>query len=639
MKRHQTNSLLDLLASDDSGELNETDAARHETRRALLRAAWHAPEDVSEAFNQRMLLSYQNLNAGNEVNENTSLSTNNAAAASILTAQAAATPHNSDVPLFNTDNSLVNLESKQHTNLYEEAKMKYCPHCQQEFADKFSFCPSDGTPLTETSVATEIGQVATTTTTNTTGRNDAAVNSASYAAGINGGAASEPLAFSPTDIRVKRSATSAAAAAANNAHSVENTTTTNGAPPDNIATVAGTLGASAAAANTSSSVTARGAYHLTIIEDASLANRLTKEIREIAAASRLTYPEFKRDPLGFTKRTFIGFGTYAWNAFKQPNVAIGSVAGLFVVLLVVAAIITASTMKRAPETAEKIREDIEYVGEVQDIPPDEPEKPKPDEAIGDSNAGGRVGFRDKSRGEGSEPTPKKATGGGGGGREESEPPSKGVVPPASEQQQIVTPKPEIPKIKNPTLPVAVVSKGDPLLFPERVTGPFGDPNSRSNKPSSGPGRGDGIGVGDGNNIGEGEGGGYGRGRGGNMGGGDFAGNGGGGAGGGRGSNGAKPPEKSVYSAREVTSKAVILSTLEAPYTEEARKNQIQGTVRLRAVLGANGQITGIAPVSGLPYGLTEQAIAVARKITFKPATKDGRPVSQYVTLAFQFNMY
>ena len=32
----------------------------------------------------------------------------------------------------------------------EVVKMKQCPTCQEDFADKFSFCPVDGTPLVAT---------------------------------------------------------------------------------------------------------------------------------------------------------------------------------------------------------------------------------------------------------------------------------------------------------------------------------------------------------------------------------------------------------------------------------------------------------------------------------------------------------
>ncbi|HEX8127914.1 MAG TPA: energy transducer TonB, partial [Pyrinomonadaceae bacterium] len=95
----------------------------------------------------------------------------------------------------------------------------------------------------------------------------------------------------------------------------------------------------------------------------------------------------------------------------------------------------------------------------------------------------------------------------------------------------------------------------------------------------------------------------------------------------------------TFAAKEVTRKAQILSKPEPLYTEEARKNQVTGTVRLRLVLGASGSISGIVPVSRLPDGLTEKAIEAARRISFTPAEKDGRRVSQYVTIEYNFNIY
>jgi protein TonB len=89
----------------------------------------------------------------------------------------------------------------------------------------------------------------------------------------------------------------------------------------------------------------------------------------------------------------------------------------------------------------------------------------------------------------------------------------------------------------------------------------------------------------------------------------------------------------------VTSKARVLSKPEPQYTEEARKNQITGTVVLRAVFSSSGQVTQIRAVSGLPYGLTERAIAAARQIKFVPATKDGRQVSMWMQLEYNFNLY
>jgi len=44
-------------------------------------------------------------------------------------------------------------------------------------------------------------------------------------------------------------------------------------------------------------------------------------------------------------------------------------------------------------------------------------------------------------------------------------------------------------------------------------------------------------------------------------------------------------------------------------------------------------------VSGLPHGLTRRAVDAARGITFQPAQIDGRPVSMWMELQYNFNLY
>jgi TonB family protein len=95
----------------------------------------------------------------------------------------------------------------------------------------------------------------------------------------------------------------------------------------------------------------------------------------------------------------------------------------------------------------------------------------------------------------------------------------------------------------------------------------------------------------------------------------------------------------IFKPSEVDSKARILSRPEPQYTEEARKNQVSGTVVLRAVFSSDGTVTNIRTVSGLPNGLTEKAMEAARQIRFAPATKDGRTVSQYIQIEYNFNGY
>ena len=107
-------------------------------------------------------------------------------------------------------------------------------------------------------------------------------------------------------------------------------------------------------------------------------------------------------------------------------------------------------------------------------------------------------------------------------------------------------------------------------------------------------------------------------------------------GGGPGPNGPEPDYTRPFTHREVTKKIVITYKPEPGYTDEALKNGVEGVVRLRAVLNVSGEVTDISVVKGLPDGLTEKAIAAAKKIRFNPAEKDGRKVSQYVVLEYNF---
>jgi TonB family protein len=94
-----------------------------------------------------------------------------------------------------------------------------------------------------------------------------------------------------------------------------------------------------------------------------------------------------------------------------------------------------------------------------------------------------------------------------------------------------------------------------------------------------------------------------------------------------------------HTMQEVERKALIVYKPEPPYTEEARKNNVTGVVRLRVVLNSTGHVTDAEVLKPLSDGLTESALRVARHMRFFPAVKDGRPVSQYVMLEYNFNIY
>jgi protein TonB len=90
---------------------------------------------------------------------------------------------------------------------------------------------------------------------------------------------------------------------------------------------------------------------------------------------------------------------------------------------------------------------------------------------------------------------------------------------------------------------------------------------------------------------------------------------------------------------QVDQRPQVLSKTEPQYTEEARRNQITGTVMLRAIFSSAGEVVQIRALNTLPFGLTERAIAAARQIKFVPAMKGGHPVSVFMQLEYNFNLY
>ena len=91
--------------------------------------------------------------------------------------------------------------------------------------------------------------------------------------------------------------------------------------------------------------------------------------------------------------------------------------------------------------------------------------------------------------------------------------------------------------------------------------------------------------------------------------------------------------------RKGTNPLRITAKPKAGYTDDARANNVEGAVRLKVTLLANGQVGSITVVDGLPDGLTEQAIAAARRLKFEPATKDGVAVSKIITIDYSFTIY
>ena len=98
-------------------------------------------------------------------------------------------------------------------------------------------------------------------------------------------------------------------------------------------------------------------------------------------------------------------------------------------------------------------------------------------------------------------------------------------------------------------------------------------------------------------------------------------------------------DERIYKPREVNERYQILKKPTPTYTREARRHLTKGVVVLRAILAADETIKHIEVETGLPHGLSEKAIEAAQQIKFKPAKKDGKPVSVWVELEYHFDVY
>jgi hypothetical protein len=96
-----------------------------------------------------------------------------------------------------------------------------------------------------------------------------------------------------------------------------------------------------------------------------------------------------------------------------------------------------------------------------------------------------------------------------------------------------------------------------------------------------------------------------------------------------------------------STKARVKAKPQPPCPKEANERRVQATIVLKAIFRSTGEVTDIkfATVrpSGLPDDLvrqlTEESMKAAAQIKFEPATKEGRPVSMYMQLEYNFTCY
>jgi TonB family protein len=214
--------------------------------------------------------------------------------------------------------------------------------------------------------------------------------------------------------------------------------------------------------------------------------------------------------------------------------------------------------------------------------------------------------------------PKSATqagGGGGGGDRSIVEANKGKLPDRA-KDTVTPPQPQtLDKPKLPDPPTINVQKN--IQLPDNMNMPMIGMKQSANVTlaSAGSGSGAGMGSGSGGGMGPGGGNGYGPGYGGNAGGG-------------------------LYQVGGRISSPEVVHSVEAEFSDEARRAKYQGVCLISLIVDAQGNPQDIRVARALGMGLDEKAIEAIRQYKFKPAMKDGKTaVPVMIQIEVDFRLY
>ncbi len=101
---------------------------------------------------------------------------------------------------------------------------------------------------------------------------------------------------------------------------------------------------------------------------------------------------------------------------------------------------------------------------------------------------------------------------------------------------------------------------------------------------------------------------------------------------------AGPEESGALKVGGDVKEPVLLNRVQPAYPEEARKNRIQGSVILSTIVDDKGNVEKVEPVESPDPLLTDAAIEAVRKWTYRPATKNGKPVKVRMTVTVAFKL-
>jgi len=108
--------------------------------------------------------------------------------------------------------------------------------------------------------------------------------------------------------------------------------------------------------------------------------------------------------------------------------------------------------------------------------------------------------------------------------------------------------------------------------------------------------------------------------------------------GGIGPSGSGPSGITSNIGRGAVTPPRLIYQVEPEFSEEARKAKYQGTVVLAIEVDTSGRPANIRVLQGLGLGLDEKAVEAVLKWRFKPALRDGKPVTTAATVQVTFRL-
>jgi protein TonB len=101
---------------------------------------------------------------------------------------------------------------------------------------------------------------------------------------------------------------------------------------------------------------------------------------------------------------------------------------------------------------------------------------------------------------------------------------------------------------------------------------------------------------------------------------------------------ASPAPKSPQPEQDrILEPSYLLYRVEPAYPQDAQAQDVEGTVRMRALVGQDGRVRSIELVSGPPL-LVAAAMSAAREWRYIPAILNGQPVESEEDIRIDFRL-